>query len=45
MDIPRLADALVAWMDAAGLGRASFVANSMGCQIVVDAAFRHPDRR
>ena len=44
MDIPRLADALMAWMDAAGLDRASFVANSMGCQIVVDAALRYPDR-
>jgi 2-hydroxy-6-oxonona-2,4-dienedioate hydrolase len=43
-EIPRLADALVAWMDAVGLDRVSFVANSMGCQVVVDAALRHPGR-
>jgi 2-hydroxy-6-oxonona-2,4-dienedioate hydrolase len=44
MGIPRLADALVAWMDAMGLDRVSLVANSMGCQVVVVAALRHPGR-
>jgi pimeloyl-ACP methyl ester carboxylesterase len=44
LEIPRLADALVAWMDAVGLDRVSLVGNSMGCQVVVAAAVRHPGR-
>lgn len=44
LDIPALADALVGWMDAVGLTQAMVVANSMGCQIAVDAAVRFPDR-
>jgi pimeloyl-ACP methyl ester carboxylesterase len=44
MEIPHLADALMAWMDAVDLDRVSLVANSMGCQVVVDAALRHPGR-
>jgi len=44
LDIPSMADALIRWMDVVGLQRASMVANSMGCQIAVDAAVRHPDR-
>lgn len=42
LDIEELSDALVAWMDAVGLGRAALVGNSLGCQIIVDAAVRHP---
>ena len=44
LDIPELADALVAWMDAAGLERAVVIGNSLGCQIIVDTAVRHPER-
>ena len=44
LDIPDLADALVAWMDVAGLQRAALIGNSMGCQIIVDAAMRYPAR-
>ncbi len=44
LDIPQLADALIAWMDQACLRRVSLVGNSMGCQIAVDAAVRYPDR-
>lgn len=44
LDVPALADALMAWMASAGLGRASLVANSMGCQVVVDAAVRYSER-
>jgi 2-hydroxy-6-oxonona-2,4-dienedioate hydrolase len=44
MDVPRLADALVAWMDAMALGRVCLVANSMGCQVVVQVALHHPER-
>ncbi len=44
LDIPELADALVAWMDMAGLERAALVGNSLGCQIIVDAAIRYQAR-
>lgn len=44
LDIPRLADALIAWMDAMRIERACLVGNSMGCQVAVDAAVRHPMR-
>jgi len=44
LDVPRLADALVAWMDAAGIGQAMLVGNSLGCQIIVSVAVRHPER-
>jgi 2-hydroxy-6-oxonona-2,4-dienedioate hydrolase len=44
LDVPGLSDALVAWMDAAGIEEAALVANSFGCQIAVDAAARYPDR-
>ncbi|MBA3416014.1 MAG: alpha/beta hydrolase [Chloroflexia bacterium] len=42
--LPELADALVAWLDAVGLERPVLIANSLGCQIVVDLAVRHPAR-
>jgi 2-hydroxy-6-oxonona-2,4-dienedioate hydrolase len=43
-NIPELADRLRAWMDAVGLRRVAFLANSMGCQIVADLAVRYPER-
>ena len=43
-DVSELAEALRAWLDAAGLGRAAFLANSFGCQVVVELAARHPER-
>lgn len=43
LDVPELADALAAWIRAAGLGRAALLGNSFGCQIIADAAARHPD--
>ncbi len=42
--IPELADWLRAWMDAVGLRRVAFLANSMGCQVVADLAVRYPER-
>jgi pimeloyl-ACP methyl ester carboxylesterase len=42
--LPELADALAAWIDAAGLGRPALVGNSFGCQVIVELAARHPDR-
>lgn len=44
LDVPELADALVAWMTAVRLPRAALVCNSMGCQIAVDCAVRYPER-
>jgi 2-hydroxy-6-oxonona-2,4-dienedioate hydrolase len=44
LDIPELADALVAWMDTAGLGRVALIGNSLGCQIIVDFAIRYHAR-
>jgi 2-hydroxy-6-oxonona-2,4-dienedioate hydrolase len=44
LDVPALADALAAWMPAAGLERAMLLGNSFACQIIADFAARHPDR-
>jgi len=44
LEIGGLADALGAWLDAVGLERPAFVANSMGCQIVTELAVRRPQR-
>jgi pimeloyl-ACP methyl ester carboxylesterase len=44
LSVAGLADALLAYLDAAGLDRPPLVANSMGCQIVAALAARRPDR-
>ena len=44
LGIGGLADALGGWLDAVGLERPAFVANSMGCQIVTELAVRRPQR-
>lgn len=44
LSLPELADALAAWMALSGLGRAHFVGNSFGCQILAWLAVRHPER-
>src|SRR3569833_3161038 len=44
LDVSELAEALIAWMDASGIECASLVGNSMGCQVAVEAALRHPSR-
>ena len=43
LTIPELALALAAWMEALGLAGAALVANSLGCQVVVDLAVRRPE--
>ena len=44
-DIPELAESLAAWLDAAGIATPDvLVANSMGCQTVVEFALRYPHR-
>jgi pimeloyl-ACP methyl ester carboxylesterase len=44
LGVPGLAGALLAWMDAAGLGRAVMLGNSLGCQIIVEIGARRPER-
>lgn len=44
LGVPELADALAAWLDAVGLGRAVLVGNSPGCQVIADLAARCPGR-
>jgi pimeloyl-ACP methyl ester carboxylesterase len=44
LDVTELADALVDWLDLAGIESAPLVGNSLGCQIAVDLAVRAPDR-
>jgi 2-hydroxy-6-oxonona-2,4-dienedioate hydrolase len=42
LDVAGLADALAAWMAAAGVPRAVLLGNSLGCQVVTDVAVRYP---
>jgi pimeloyl-ACP methyl ester carboxylesterase len=44
LSVPELASGLYEWMDAIGLGRVILLGNSMGCQIAVELAVRHPER-
>jgi len=44
LTIPGLAESLRAWMDGIGIGRAAFLGNSMGCQVIAELAVRHPER-
>ncbi|WP_079064369.1 alpha/beta fold hydrolase [Streptomyces sp. NRRL F-4489] len=39
-----LADTVAEWLAAAGLERVVLLGGSFGCQVVVDAAVRHPER-
>lgn len=43
-DIAGLVQALVDWMDVAGLARVALVGHSMGCQVAVETALRYPER-
>ncbi|EYF06345.1 Hypothetical protein CAP_1875 [Chondromyces apiculatus DSM 436] len=44
LSLAELADALVAWMDAMGLGKVVLLGNSFGCQVAVACAARRPER-
>jgi 2-hydroxy-6-oxonona-2,4-dienedioate hydrolase len=44
LNLAELADALAAWMESLGLNRAYLVGNSLGCNILVEFALRHPER-
>ena len=43
LDVRELGDALIATMEAAGIGRAILVGNSLGAQVVAQATADHPD--
>lgn len=44
LTVPDMARALAGWMDAIGVPRAHFVANSLGCQVVAALAMDAPRR-
>jgi 2-hydroxy-6-oxonona-2,4-dienedioate hydrolase len=44
LSISSLSVSVEDWLDAVGLERTAFVANSMGCQVVTDLAVREPHR-
>ena len=44
LDVPALAAAVLAWMDAAGLPDAHLLGNSFGCQVIAEVACRAPGR-
>ncbi len=44
LDIPGSAEALLAYCDAVGLERATFVGNSLGCVTLLELADFHPER-
>lgn len=44
LDVPELGDVVADWLQRHALGPAVLVANSMGCQIAVETAARHPDQ-
>jgi len=44
LGLPELADALAAWIEAAGINRPALVVNSFGGQIIVELAAHYPDR-
>jgi len=41
LTLPQLSDALAAWFESVGLSSAMLLGNSMGCQTIVDLAWRH----
>lgn len=42
LSVEELGDFLSVWLEAIGLSQAVFIGNSLGCQVVVDLAMRHP---
>ena len=43
LNLTELSDALAGWMEAVEIDRAVLLANSIGCQVVVDLALRRPE--
>lgn len=44
LDVPDLAHAAVGFLDDRGIESATLVGNSMGCPVILEFAFRHPER-
>lgn len=44
LSIRQLAEALVSWMDGAGITKAVLIGNSLGCQIAVECGLRRSDK-
>jgi pimeloyl-ACP methyl ester carboxylesterase len=44
LDVPELAHAATRFLDDRGVERATLVGNSMGCPIICEFAYHHPDR-
>ena len=44
LTVAELADALAAFVGAMGIRRADFIGNSLGCEVLVEFALRHPER-
>jgi pimeloyl-ACP methyl ester carboxylesterase len=44
VDLPALARSLIAYCDAVGVERATFVGNSLGCPLICEVATTFPDR-
>jgi pimeloyl-ACP methyl ester carboxylesterase len=44
LDVPALADAVAAWLEAMRLWQVTVAGSSTGCQVVVRLAVRHPER-
>lgn len=44
LDVPQLADAAARFLDDRGVERATLVGNSMGCPVICEFAYHHPDR-
>ncbi|WP_336603833.1 alpha/beta hydrolase [Agromyces seonyuensis] len=44
LDVPDLADAAARFLDDRGVERATLIGNSMGCPVICEFAYRHPDR-
>lgn len=44
LDIPDLAHAAARFLDDRGIERATLVGNSMGCPVITEFAYHHPDR-
>jgi pimeloyl-ACP methyl ester carboxylesterase len=43
LGLPEMADELAAWMGASGIGRATLIGNSLGCQVIAHLAGRRPE--
>jgi 2-hydroxy-6-oxonona-2,4-dienedioate hydrolase len=44
LTLRELADALALWMEAVAIPRAAFIGNSLGNEIIVELALRHPEK-